>query len=176
MQTFKAKRSTPTSLLCKVHDQQRQEKRTNLRKKTELLCTEDEINMLIRHFPQTKEALAEYLSTDKINAYGEELLNILTTHERDQTAFTNCLREMQAFAHGGEVGMYMLNKVYLQILKAFKMMPEINEIFSILHFYTHNETGVLKRKRAKDTDDDDHTNPKRTRAMPPVGDSSSQDY
>ena len=167
------------SLICKIKDQQKSHKRKNPRAKPELLLTGEDMTKLIRHFPQTSESLATYLSKDKMQAFGSELLKILNEHKRDQKAFTNALLEMQAFSHGGRVGMLLLNKVYRRILEEFKMVSEINEIFKLLNFYTHFATGELKRKAFKsaDEEDTDHcTKRARSASVRPASNSSSQDY
>ena len=159
------------SLICKIKDQQKSHKRKNPRAKPELLLTGEDMTKLIRHFPQTSESLATYLSKDKMQAFGSDLLKILNEHKRDQKAFTNALLEMQAFSHGGRVGMLLLNKVYRRILEEFKMMPEINELFHVLNFYTHHLTGELRQKIEHDDDDTNFRPNKRARS-----ESSSQDY
>lgn len=168
------------SLHYKLNDFQKQQKR----KKTDanLLLTPEETTQLIRYLPQDEDTLSKYLSADKIKCYGTDLLKVLESHPRNQSAFTNALLEMQAFANGGDIGMYLLNKVYRRILEEFKMMGEINELFHVLNFYTHHTTGELRRKNyTKHTDDYEETadrSSKRARlsSVTPTSNSSSQDY
>ena len=165
------------SLICKLQDFQKSLKRKKLG--APLLITPEETNDLIRYLPKDEPALSKYLQHDKVKAYGDELLTVLTGHTRNQAAFTNALLEMQAFARGGDIGMYLLNKVYRRILEEFKMVSEINEIFKLLNFYTHFATGELKRKAFKsaDEEDTDHfTKRARSASVRPASNSSSQDY
>ena len=164
------------SLHYKLNDFQKQQKRKKV--SADLLLNTNETNNLIRYLPKDETSLSEYLSPPKIKAYGTDLLKVLTSHQRNQDAFTNALLEMQAFANGGDVGMYLLNKVYRRILEEFKMIGEINELFYLLNFYTHHTTGELKRKTFKLADESDEIElPKNKRArLTPTSNSSSQDY
>ena len=146
------------SLSSKLNNQQKSAKKALLKTKPMLLCTKEEITQIIKHFPKDTESLAKLIGPDKTESYGDEILQIVINHPRDQDAFLNCLYEMEAFTRGGDSCMYLLDRLYRQIMGHFKMMPEINEIFNILQLYTHNTTGKLKRKFFKSIEDEDSGN------------------
>ena len=143
------------SLIYKLQNQQKAKKKAELRSKPSLLCTKEDIAQIVKHFPKDMALLTTLIGPGKAECHGVEILKIIKDHPRDQDEFMDCVREMEAFTRGGECGMYLLDRLYRQIMGHFKMMPEINEIFEILQLYTHITTGKLKRKFFKSIEDED---------------------
>lgn len=145
------------SLFFKLRKQQRRLKTTTLKTRPTLLMSKEEMMRVVKNFPADSNALKTYIGADKAAAYGEEIVQIIKDHPRDQAAFLDCVLELEAFVRGGDSGIYILDGVYRQILSHFKMMDEINEIFEILDLCTHQFTGKVKRKFHRISDDDEAT-------------------
>ncbi len=148
------KRTTamPPSLSTKLRDL----RRTLLtRFKSDMLFDHDHLKLIARQMPQSSAELGKCIPAGLVGAYGDKILEITTTHERNQTMFDDCVLEIGAFCRGGMPGMARLDKVYTQILKHFKMEHETEEIFEACNLYFDIDRNRLKRKRTVTEDDSD---------------------
>lgn len=91
------------------------------------------------------DSLALYLSSDQINAFGDDMLKLTLAHARDQEKFEDCILEIGAFVRGGLPGMERLDKVYHQIMRHYGVASDIGEVFDALNLHIYNDK--IKRKK-----------------------------
>lgn len=144
-----------TSLSSKLR-----EFRKGLRKggksKAGVVYDDDQLRSIARHMPRDVDSLRQYLSPDQMNAYGDDVLNIMQTHSsRDQEKFEECILEIGAFVRGGLPGMECLNKVYLQILQHYDLKDDMEEVFEELKLYVNLKRNRIMCKWAKDEEEDE---------------------
>jgi hypothetical protein len=107
--------------------------------------TTSQIKLIARHMPRDTDTLASALAnegqlSDKARA---RVLEITSTHVRDQKSFDECLSHVQAFAKGGPYGMQMLNTLIDVILGHFAMEKERWEILTSANVSMDLQTGKL---------------------------------
>jgi len=120
--------------------------RRTLARKQKMVFSEDQCKLISRYMPKDFEALrvkCDFLDS-QIKSYGNALLTITASHERDQDKFEACYREIQAFAAGGLYAMERLNKVCPVILSHFGMEQEKYDVYDAAGVWEDPETGRLK--------------------------------
>jgi hypothetical protein len=120
-----------------------------------MLLFDDEHLKLIAHcMPRTTEELGRLIPTGFVSAYGDQILEIVAGHARDQSAYEDCVCEIRAFVRGGRPGMEVLNRVYPQILKHHQMEDDAEEVMEACKLYYHQTQNRLKRKRVMEEDEE----------------------
>jgi hypothetical protein len=126
--------------------------RRTLARKQKTVFTDDQCKLISRHMPRDFEALRTKceFTESQISSYGNHLLLIIATHDRDQEKFEECFREIQAFARGGRYGMHLLNAVYPRIISHFGMESDKYDVFDAAGVWEDAETGKLKARGTKE--------------------------
>jgi len=123
--------------------------RRTLARKQKLVFTEAQCKLISRHMPKDFEALRSKcgFTDSQIKSYGNTLLTITASHERDQEKFEQCCREIKAFATGGLYAVQRLNRVYPSILSHFGMEGEKYDVFDAAGVYEDAETGMIRVRK-----------------------------
>ena len=117
-----------------------------------MLLDFESIKLIARQMPQTKEELNGLIPESMVSLYGDKILEVTTAHGRDMEQFDDCVREINAFIRGGLPGMYVLKRVYPQILKHFGMQDEMEEVLDACKLYVHPEKHILCRSKIDEDD------------------------
>ena len=153
------KRTERMSLSCKL----RTFKRGIYRKhKPHLAMDDNQTRLVTRYMPKSVEELRVKCMMDEcqISAYGNQLLDITRTHERDQEQFKECIKEIKAFADGGLAGISMLNRVWTRIVEYYGVSDEKYDVLSLAGVGVGTDDGMLfKRKVAQMEEEDPLTVP-----------------
>jgi hypothetical protein len=94
-----------------------------------MLLTFENIRLIARYMPETKDELLKLIPESFVGLYGDRILDVTVAHERDRDKYDDCVKEIGAFVRGGLPGMEVLNRVYPQILKHFDMEDERDDMF-----------------------------------------------
>jgi hypothetical protein len=129
--------------------------RRTLARKQQLVFSDDQCKLISRHMPSDFETLKIKcgFSDTQTQAYGNKLLTIIATHERDQEKFEACFMEIRTFATGGLYAVQRLNKVYKNILSHFGMEGEKYDVFYAAGVYEDTETGKLRPYAKKEEEE-----------------------
>lgn len=129
--------------------------RRTVARKQHAVFSEDQCKRISRHMPKTFEALKSKcgFTDSQIKAYGNALLTIIASHERDQEKFEDCFKEIRAFATGGLYAIQRLNVVHKNILAHHGMQDEKYDVFDAAGVWEDPETGKLKPRGKKEEDE-----------------------
>jgi len=119
-----------------------------------MLLDFDHITSIATRMPKTTETLEALIPESFVAAYGDKIIEVVTTHERDEDRFDDCVKEIDAFVRGDQPGMMRLNQVYTQIIKHFEMETDMEDVFGACKIYHHTGRNCLIRKRNVNADDE----------------------
>ena len=108
---------------------------------------DDQIRSMARFMPV--DSLSQYLSSEQMDAFGDGILELMRSHNRDQDKFEECILEINSFVRGGLPGMERLDKVYKRILVHYKVEMDMEEVFEALKLHIHPIQNKIKRKKMK---------------------------
>lgn len=117
---------------------------------------DEQLVAIARYMPRDADSLGKILSSEQMDAFGNELLSLTCAHtSRDQAKFEDCLLEFGAFVRGGLPGMDVLNRVYPRILQHYGVADDMEEVFEALKLYVNLKQNKLKRKWVKEEEEGD---------------------
>lgn len=126
------------------------------RVKPGMLLDYDHIRTLVLRAPASAEELRALIPPSFVEAYGDEILQVIADHGRDNERFGECIAEISAFARGDMEGMIALSRVFVNILKHYGMEADTeDDVLSACNLHRDtNNAGRLRRRRAQSQESD----------------------